>query len=173
MGYPETQLRSCALRSDLSAKEQNERILTSTQQGVGTDLASAQVQAERITLPSMRAGVGSQRGCTSLIFLAVTLRQAVRCTGESAGVCRLLEQRAASDLLLAPAYRAAATEQGCPALQSAHPRRGLTAVASVLLGARAPPPRHRHSVPGCLGVAGVILIRLFSCFPCLISLCSA
>lgn len=50
------------------------------------------------------------------------------------GTCHLLAQRAASDLLLAPAYRAAARERGCPAAQRSPERRGLSTVASVLVG---------------------------------------
>ena len=50
--------------------------------------------------------------------------------------CRVLNQRAASDSLLARAYEAAAGNLGCPAQERPKPeRRGLAAVASVLVGA--------------------------------------
>ena len=54
--------------------------------------------------------------------------------------CRVLNQRAASDPLLARAYEAAAGERGCPAQERPMPeRRGLAAVASVLVGAKISP----------------------------------
>ena len=50
--------------------------------------------------------------------------------------CRELNQRAASDPLLAPAYEAAAGMRGCPARERPiSQRRGLAPVASVLVGA--------------------------------------
>ena len=52
------------------------------------------------------------------------------------GTCRVLSQRADSNPLLARAYEAAAGERGCPARERPAPeRRGLAAVASVLVGA--------------------------------------
>lgn len=51
--------------------------------------------------------------------------------------CRVLNQRAASDPLLARAFEAAAGKRGCPAQEPPVPeRRGLAAVASVLVGAK-------------------------------------
>lgn len=96
-------------------------------------------------VPECLFGQSDVQGLLFVILLATT--GGLSCATD--GTCHLLAQRAASDLLLAPAYRAAARERGCPAAQRSPERRGLSTVASVLIGVLRHLRRHEAYAAGC------------------------